>query len=493
MWSVAAQALAGFRVPLAELDQAWKGVLLNQFHDIIPGSSIHRVYEEAEAAYAAVLRTAHEVAGRATANLADGSRALTVLNSLSWERTALVRLPDGFQGAEDEAGTVLPMQEIGGETFAEVRVPSCGWTTLRLTQEETRFSVSEAAKTLVSADERLLENDLLRVEFNRKGEIVSILDKESGREWAAGACNSLRMYRDVPTGWDAWDVDSMVELTPVALDEPAQVEVLASGPLVGRLRVTRRLHESTLVQEISLRQGSRRIDFQTVVDWQESHKLLKVNWPVTVHADEALHEIQFGHIHRPTHKSRPFDADRFEVCNHKWTALAEEGRGCAVLNDCKYGVNVGHNSINLTLLRSPLAPDMTADKGRQEFAYAFYAWNGSLADSAVVQEAYDLNCPVTTVAGAAGKRSLFSLDAPNVVIETVKPAEDGSGDVVVRLYEAKRTATRCTLSTTLPVSGAAQTDMLENVQARLECEEGKIGLDFRAFEVKTVRLTRDVI
>jgi len=488
MWSVAAQALKGFRVPLAELDEAWKGVLLNQFHDIIPGSSIHRVYEEAEAAYAAVLRIANEVAGRATARLASRAQALTVFNSLSWERTALVPLPEGFEGAMDETGNALPVQVMDGETFAEVTVPSCGWTTLRPAQEETRF-LGKNLVSAVSADERLLENDLLRVEFNRKGETVRLLDKESGREWAAGPCNSLRMYKDVPTGWDAWDVDSMVELTPVPLDEPAQVEVLASGPLVGRLRVTRRLHESTLVQEISLRRGSRRIDFQTVVDWQESHKLLKVNFPVTVHADEALHEIQFGHIRRPTHKSRPFDADRFEVCNHKWTALVEEGRGCAVLNDCKYGINVAGNSINLTLLRAPLAPDMTADKGRQEFAYAFYAWNGSFAESAVVQEAYELNCPVMTAAGAAGNRSLFAVDAPNVVIETVKPAEDGSGDVIVRLYEAKRTATRCTLSTTLPVSGAAQTDMLENVQAALECEEGKIGLDFRAFEVKTVRLT----
>jgi alpha-mannosidase len=257
---------------------------------------------------------------------------------------------------------------------------------------------------------------------------------------------------------------------------------------VARLRVTRKLHQSTLTQEISLRRDSRRLDFQTVIDWQESHKLLKVNFPVTIHANEAIHEIQFGHIRRPNHQSRPFDADRFEVANHKWTALAEENRGCAVLNDCKYGVNVAGNSINLTLLKSPLAPDMTADKGRQEFTYAFYAWNGSLADSAVVREAYDLNCPVMTAPGAAGERSLFSVDAPNVVIETVKPAEDGSADVVVRLFESKRMATRCALSTSLPASGAVQTDMLESVQGELPFDNGQISLEFRPFEVKTVRL-----
>ena len=501
MWGAAASALKGFAFPAGALDEAWKAVLLNQFHDIIPGSSIHRVYEEAEAAYAAVIETAQDAAKRAASSLTDGAQAaLTAFNSLSWERRALVALPEGFDGATDGAGKGLPVQVADGKTWVEARVPACGWTTLRLRSEETRFF----GKNLVSASERLLENDLLRVELNDKGEISSIFDKESGRELAAGPCNSIRMYKDVPAAWDAWDVDSMYELTPVELNEPARIEVVSVGPLVARLRVTRKLHESTTMQEISLRRGSRRVDFHTVVDWQESHKLLKVNFPVRIHANEGIHEIQFGHIRRPNHRSRPFDADRFEVSNHKWTALAEEKRGCAVLNDCKYGVNVLGNSINLTLLRASLAPDMTADKGRQEFAYAFYAWNGSFADSAVVREAYELNCPVTTAAGAAGEQSLFAVetrrqgdketrgqgaDAPNVVIETVKLAEDGSGDVVVRMYECKRTATRCVLSTTLPVVGAAQTDMLENVQAPLSREGGRIALDFRPFEVKTLRLT----
>ncbi len=281
----------------------------------------------------------------------------------------------------------------------------------------------------------------------------------------------------------------MYELTPVILDEPAKIEVVANGPLVAKVRLTRRIHNSTLTQDISLRRGSRRIDFHTVVDWQERHKLLKVNFPVTVHADEAVHEIQFGHIRRPNHKSRPFDADRFEVCNHKWTALMEEGRGAAVLNDCKYGVNVVGNSINLTLLRAPLAPDETADRGRQEFTYAFYCWNGPFADCDLVREGYDLNAPVLTAPGAAGERSLFAVDAPNVVIETVKPAEDNSKDIIVRLYEAKRTATRCTLTTTLPLTGAVQTDMLEEAeQQELSCDGGKVALDLRAFEIKTIRL-----
>ncbi len=483
MWGIAAQVLERFIFPRARIEEAWRTVLLHQFHDIIPGTSIRRVYEETEAAHADVMRTAHQIAAQATARLTDRTDALTVFNSLSWERTALVALPQGL-GATDATGHPLPVQPIGDSVIVEVTVPPCGWTTLNTTSQVQSLQEDST----VRATPRLLENDLLRVRFNDRGEITGIYDKETGREWAAGVCNSLKMYKDVPAAWDAWDVDSMYELTPVPLNEPAEIEVVTSGPLMAQLRIRRRIHDSTLTQEITLRRHSRRIDFATIVDWQERHKLLKVAFPVTVHANEAIHEIQFGHIRRPNHRSRPFDADRFEVCNHKWTALVEEGRGAAVLNDCKYGVNVVGNSINLTLLRAPLAPDETADRGRQEFTYAFYCWNGSFADCDLVREGYDLNVPVLTVPGAAGERSLFTVDAPNVVIETVKPAEDGSQDIIVRLYESKRTATRCTLTTTLPVEYAAQTDMLEAEQAPLPCADGRIVLDLRAFEIKTVRL-----
>ena len=176
------------------------------------------------------------------------------------------------------------------------------------------------------------------------------------------------------------------------------------------------------------------------------------------------------------------------MCNHKWTAVLETERGAAVLNDCKYGVDVDGGSINLTLLRSPLAPDMTADRGRQEFTYAFYTWSGSFAASDVIRQAYALNAPVHVLAGASGEASLFATDAANVVLETVKPAEDGSRDVILRLYEAKRTATRCTLTTALPVKAAWATDMLEDGGKPVKISGGAMTLDFRPFEIKTLRL-----
>ena len=525
MWGAAAQTTGRYEYPQQVMDEAWRKLLLNQFHDILPGSSIHRVYEEAEAAHAEVIETATAVARSAAKALIERPRpGLTVFNSLSWKRVALVPLPAGAAGARDYDDQPLPSQVIDGKTFVELELASCGW--VPVVTSATPLHPPEAGGATGAAlpsalggwaggcgaadaggratgaalpsplggrgaggEGALLENELLRVDFDGRGEITRILDKETGRELAAGVCNSFRMYRDVPTAWDAWDLDSMYPLTPVELSEPATIEVLAAGPLVARLRVSRRLHQSAMTQEISLRRGSRRVDFATVIDWQESHKLLKVAFPVNIHAHEAVHEIQLGHIRRPNHASRPFDADRFEVVNHKWTALCEEGRGCAVLNDCKYGVNVAGNCINLTLLKSPLAPDMTADKGRQEFTYAFCAWNGSLSECGVVHEAYDLNCPPLVLEGAGEPGLLLWRQAPNVIVETVKPAADGSGDVIVRLYEAARTATDCILCTSLGDWEALETNMLEEGGRPLRVDDGEVALSFRPFEIKTVRLS----
>ncbi len=482
MWSAIARSLTTYAIPTLDLDLAWKQVLLNQFHDIIPGSSIHRVYDEAEAGYAGVIATANSVTAQAHCLLTDDTEAVTVFNSLGWSRTVLVALSAGVSGAI-QAGTALPVQEIEGKMYAEVSVPACGWSTL-VPAHTTPGVVNTLSATTTS-----LENALLRVEFNNKGEIISLFDKESARELATGACNSFVMYKDVPSSFDAWDIDSTYIDNPVELSEPAQIEVVSDGPLVAILRITRKLQTSTLTQEVRLLRTSRQLEFVTKIDWQERHKLLKVAFPVAIHSNEAIHEIQFGHLRRPNHASRQYDADRFEVAQQKWTALAEENRGIAVLNDCKYGVNVVGNSINLTLLRSPLAPDMTADQGVQEFTYALYAWNGAFADSKLVQQAYALNVPLTIAPGAGGDISTFAVSAPNVVIETVKPAEDGSDDVIVRLYEAYHMATRCTLQTSLSFAGALSVNMIEEGEQPLHFADGAVELDFRPFEVKTVRMT----
>jgi len=481
IWGTAARLLAGFAFPYTLWDEAWKTVLLNQFHDILPGSSIHRVYEEAEAQLEGVVETAEGLAGDARKALVSGSEGLTIFNSLSWDRKGIIALPEGLTGLVDETGKPTPTQAHGGETFTEVTVPACGWAGFRVGEPKIPEST-------IRATPNSLENTLLRIEFNEFGEISSIFDKITQKELAAGLCNRLRMYQDIPSAFDAWDIDSMYKLSPVELPEKAAIEVSAEGPLFGSLVITRKLNESTLTQTVTLRRCSRRVDFHTVVDWQERHKLLKVDFPVDYHVQQALHEIQFGYLSRPTHRSRQIDQDRFEVSNHKWTALAEPERGFAILNDSKYGVDVIENSINLTLLKSALAPDMTADRGRQEFTYAFTFWNTPLAESDLVREGYDLNIPLSTTSGYRESASLFQVSKANIIIETVKPAEDpGAGDVVVRCYEALGNTTRAALSTSLPFKHVYLTDMLENPLEELMLEGGEVRLEFHPFEIKTLR------
>jgi alpha-mannosidase len=392
----------------------------------------------------------------------------TVFNSLSWERNELLDLPQGL---------------------AEVTVPACGWTTI---DKETSAKSGGKQNKPVKVTDTGLENDLLSASFSNRGELISLVDKETGMEMMSGAGNRFCLYKDIPARFDAWDIDSMTESLLMDTNEPVQVEVLLSTPLIGKIRLTRKIHNSSLTQVISLRKNKRRLDFDTTIDWQESHKLLKVAFPVSIYANEAIHEIQFGHIRRPNHRSRPFDADRFEVCNHKWTAIVEENRGVAILNDSKYGINVMGNSLNLTLLKSALAPDPIADKGIQHFIYGFFYWNGSFSDCDVIREGYELNSPLAIIPGEAGETSIFKLDASNIILETVKLAEDGSNDLILRFYEAKRNHTRCSLYTILPVVKVAQTDMLERFQDELEISNGRIELSFRPFEVKTLRLSMKV-
>ena len=467
-WGSLARHRSDFSFDARTLFPAWRNILLNQFHDVLPGSSIHRVYEEAEAMYAESIAAAQQVARSAAASITGGGPGHTVFNSLSWPRRVVV--PSG-QGP------------------VEVTIPACGWAAVPLHASSLENPASYARAEAVESG-YILENERVRAHFDPQGQLTSLWDKESEREIMASPGNWLVLYKDVPTKWDAWDIDSMAEMLPVPTDELAEITVIESGPLAARLRLRRQLHLSTVEQEILLRRGSRRIDFETTVDWQESHKLLKVCFPVEIHTHEAISEIQFGHLRRPNHQSRQYDADRFEVSNHKWTALAEEGRGAAILNDCKYGLSVKGSSINLTLLKSALAPDMTADKGIQQFTYALYSWNGSLIESGVVREAYDLNVSPLVVEGVCQppEQSLFGLDAGNIILETVKPAEDGSGDLLLRLYESMRTGTRCTLTTSLPVRAAVLTDLVEQEVTSLVWADGKTTLDFRPFEIKTIRL-----
>jgi len=488
LWGAAAQLLQGEEYPYQEMDHLWKRLLLQHFHDILPGTSIHRVHEEAQAELAALNEIVYGMAEDIRNVLANGEETgVTVFNSLSWDRKELVALPDGVNGITDQNGYAMPIQRHEGRLYAEVEAPSMGWATYATITD----SKSAATIMTVNATPSRMENEYLVLGINERGELISIVDKETGTEWAADACNVMKMYRDQPSAFDAWEIDRRYHQSPVELNEKVDITVTAEGPLFAAIRVERKLHQSTMVQEIQIRSGSRRVEFHTTVHWNESNKMLRVDFPVRIHASESMQEIQFGYVKRPNHASRPHDADRYEVCQHKWSALAETNRGFALLNDCKYGISVQENLMSMNLLRSPTYPDESSDQGTHQFTYGFLVWNGSFLDSPVVREAYELNYPVSIAPQGSqiAEHSLLQIEQANIIAETIKLAEDGSGDWIIRLYESMGASVSCNLHTELPVAVAYETDMLEGNKVELPCTDGNLSLRFRPFQVKTIRLT----
>ena len=483
----------GLEYDLAKADALWKELLLHQFHDILPGSSIGRVYVEANKAHEAIHAGAQELLDQAIDALTERKEenAVTVWNSLSFDRKALVELPEAFgAGARTLEGQAVPVQKTEEGVKAIVDIPSCGAVSLVPAEAGASGDGAKAAESVKEeGDGYVLENSQVRATVDGRGEVVSFVLKESGREYAAQPMNRFRLYKDVPRLFDAWDIDSNYILQEVKAATEVSVEKVGEG-LEGVLKVSGRISESGFTQYIRLAADSRRLAFETEVDWKELHRLLKVSFPVDVYAENGINEMQFGYVERPAHRSRLYDKDRFEVCNHRYSALCDGSHGAAVLNDCKYGISMNGNALELTLLRAAACPEMRADNGQHSFTYALTAWEGTLADSDVVRQGYELNVKPVVSKGAVDRFSAVTVDKANVILDTMKPAEDGSGDIVLRLYEAKKAAAKAEVSLQFGAAKAYLCDMLENVIEEVPVTDGKIVLPFRAFEIKTVRVKR---
>ena len=490
LWSVLAMN-KGMTYDLSKADALWKELLLHQFHDILPGSSIAKVYVEAENAFHEILDGADELQKDALNALTDQKedQAVTVFNSLSFPRKMLVELPDAFaNGAKTVDGTAVPVQKIGDVVKASVEVPSCGAVSLVPAEGQ----VEEKAVTVASCDGGFtMENSQIKAVVNEKGEVISFVLKESGREFAADAMNRFHLYKDVPRLFDAWDIDSNYIDQEIEAAKNVTVSMEADG-LEGVLKVTGEISNSTFTQYIRLAADSRRIEFETEIDWKEMHRLLKAGFPVNVYAENGINEMQFGFVERPAHRSRAYDKDRFEVCNHRYSALADGAHGAAVLNDSKYGISMNGNALELTLLRAATCPEMCADNRVHHFTYAFTAWEGNFAESDVVRQGYELNVKPVVAGGAAPTFSALTIDKGNVILDTMKPAEDGSGDIILRLYESKKAAVTAevTLSDLLQGEKVYLCDMLENCKEEIPVENGVLPLDFHAFEIKTIRIKK---
>jgi len=332
------------------------------------------------------------------------------------------------------------------------------------------------------------------VEVNADGDITRVYDKENGREvLAEGAvANQFQAFEDRPINWDAWDIDIFYD-DKMWTSEPAQsIRVVEEGPLRAAIEIKRRVLSSEYTQYIRLARNSRQLDIETQIDWREKHVLLKAAFPVAIHSNEATHEIQWGHVQRPTHRNTSWDWARFEQCAQKWVDLSEGNYGVSLLNDCKYGHDIRDNVLRITLLRSPTMPDPTADQGEHIFTYSLLPHAGRW-DHQTIAAAYALNDPTILFEPAQTDvqtkqlEPVVSVDRDNMVIETIKQAEDGNG-IIVRMYEGMRQRGKVTLRTGFKLGAACKTNLLEQTTDSLEIGDDKLTLYVRPHEIMTLRL-----
>ena len=454
--SAMALLCAGTPYPAPQLQRSWELTLLNQFHDILPGSALGEVYRDAAAQYEEIFAADKAIVDNAAsaiaARLHTDAPGVVVFNQLGFVRDTVVSLP----WPEPAAVCGLPSHwENGTLTFTAADLPAKGWKW---------FPVgAPAAETPTAMVEgRCIETPLYRIQLTERGTIASLFDKEAGRELLQPGRegNEFQLFDDHPEEYDAWNIDKGYMARRYPLEEPAELSVAENSPVRCRLLVRRSISQSMLEQEIVLYPHDRRIDFVTRIDWHDRHVLLKTAFPLDIHCERAQYDIAFGSIGRDTHANTSWDEARFEVCAHKWADLSEPGYGAALLNDGRYGYDAQDGVLRLSLLRGSTYPDPEADQGMHRLTYSLLPHMGDWRTGGVIPAAYDLNAPAPALpldaqpAGTLPARcGLFAVSAPNVVLETVKQAEDGSG-LILRLFESWGMRTRAAL--TLPEGWCAQ-------------------------------------
>ncbi len=473
--------------PRATLDKVWKILLVNQFHDILPGSSIHAVYEDTSRQHAECLATCDTLIAQAADRvLRTEAGALTLLNSLGCTYTAPVTLPAAWAGHSvlDAAGQTLPAQREGDHTTVRVNLPPYSLTTLR--------RGPKARKVEPVADLGLvLENDLIRYEFAPNAVVTRIFDKQTRAELlpAGERANLLALYEDRPHNWDAWDIDVWYENQLIEHARPVAHTTCCNGPVRRGLRFELAIGESsTLTQTVALAHDSRRLDFETQADWREFHRMLRVSFATRIQATEATCDIQYGYLRRPTHRNTSWDMSKFEVAAHRYVDLSDLDEGVALLNDCKYGHKLQDRTIDLNLLRSPSEPDPDADYGRHVFTYALLPHAGTLVESDVIPQAAMLNQPPAVIDGraAAGVQLPCTLEATGISMEVLKQAEKAN-HLIVRLVETLGRRSSGTL--TLADGGKlVETNLMEWTDGAVIDATMPVALTLKPFEIRTYKI-----
>lgn len=470
-----------------KLEDLWRLLLKNQFHDILPGTSIHEAMEDCRPDFDKLKKDGTALLCNAldgiTANITAEKDGVIVWNLVSNEVTA----PVTVKGTK-ALGRVSRQFMKDGDAYTEFiadKVPPMGYKFFP-------FEESANAPSVKIAD-GIIENEILRVEYDKNGILTSIYDKENNRETLDGKGNVISVFIDKCVHETAWNLEQNYEKKKWVLEDAESVEIVESSAVRAVLRITRKFNKSTITQNIILYAGSRQLLFETEVDWQERDKVMKAAFDVNVLNTEATFEAAHGAIKRPTHRNSSFDAARFEQCAHKWADLSEGDYGVSILNDCKYGYDILDSRMRITLLRAPTCPDPLGDLGYHKFTYSYYPHKGTWQTGGTVQEAFALNFPLRAVEVSENIGSLpschsfINCDNDDIVIDAVKQAQDGKG-TVIRVYQSRRVRGERTLTVNIPFSKVYECNLMEVDESEISCDGNKITFTIKPFEVKTFRI-----
>ena len=455
----------------AQLDRAWKTLLLHQFHDIAGGVGIARVHREATETLEDLAGTLHSLNDSLwyKTRRIHPDDGVVLLNPLPWTRTGWVTLPGGEQVfAELKGGAAADVREA--------RVPVESGRTVSAMETEEGFR---------------LRNHLLDAVVDRQGRVVSLKAAGGSRDFleSGQVMNDWRLYRNVQTVYDAWELDRDWQDEQIRGAVLSRASLTKSTPDCAEITVEHIFGESSARQTIRLRPMEEQLTFETEVDWHERRKMLKVHFESNVLCQDAIHEIQFGYVKRPCHHSHPFAQDRYEVSNHRFSALAEENRGFAVLNDGLYGLSTDRGEIALTLLRAPLVPDDTCDRGKHRFTYALRPFCKPFDGAELARAGQELNVPVRMLQGRSPENpGCFSCGRQGVLPDTIKPADNGQG-TILRLYEARGAASSCVLA--LPRHGTVYDSAMDENSPVFLASGTEVSLEMKPFEIRTLRVVFD--
>lgn len=480
--------------PQEEINKNWELILLNQFHDIIPGSSIKEVYEDSDRQYKEVFKEGKKLLKNAiktiSCNIKINETSAIVFNQLSQMRSDIVEfnLPEGWENAEIYYnGKLIASQvvECNKVIFYADNVPSKGYKVFEI--KETASNKNEFQKV-----DKYINSRYFDIEFDENYNIKSIYDKGNDREVISKdqKANVIQAFEDKPLWFDAWDINIFYQEKMWEVNHVESVEILECGPIRNAFKISRKFLDSTIEQIIYTYSDIPRIDFKNKIDWKEQQILLKAAFPVDIHSEKASYEIQYGNVERPTHWNTSWDYARFEVCAHKWADLSEGGYGVSLLNDCKYGYDIKDNLMRLTLLKSGTYPNPDADKEVHEFTYSLYPHSGTWKEAKTTSMGYNLNCPMYVEVEKAhdgpldNEVSIAKINKDNVIIEVIKKAED-SDDLIIRVYEYENKRTKATINFTTSINEVWECDMLENKEQKIENTYDGFTFEIKPYEIKT--------